>query len=235
MISPSSSSPNTTTTNWTRVGLLALPISGVLTAWTTLTPQPNPSTDFEAWSGFVTTTYYLVSHLLGTMLGIILLIFGDFALGAYLAMGRRSVRLGLVAMVITIVANTLGLVITGWPSFAAPAIGRAYLAGMEEAMRIDVGTDLIVIFMITITLGFVGNVLLGIAIWRSRTLPKWAGAIWIAWGVMFYIAGVLYGLLFVGSSPPTQPVGAVLMTISGEWIVWSVMRKPPSALQQQEA
>jgi hypothetical protein len=52
---------------------------------------------------------------------------------------------------------------------------------------------------------------------------------------MFYIAGVLYGLLFVGSSPPTQPVGAVLMTISGGWIVWSVMRKPPSALQQQEA
>ncbi len=177
MISPSSSSSPNTTTNWTRVGLFALPISGVLTAWATLTPQPNPSTDFEAWSGFVTTTYYLVSHLLGTMLGIILLIFGVFALGAYLAKGGRSIRLGLVAMVITIVANTLGLVITGWSSFAAPAIGRAYLAGMEEAMRIDVGTDFIVIFMTTIALGFIGNVLLGIAIWRSRTLPKWAGAI----------------------------------------------------------
>src|SRR3712207_1831249 len=133
MISPSSSSSPNTTTNWTCVGLFALPISGVLTAWATLTPQPNPSTDFEAWSGFVTTTDYLVSHLLGTMLGIILLIFGVFALGAYLAKGERSVRLGLVAMVITIVANTLGLVITGWSSFAAPAIGRAYLAGMEEA------------------------------------------------------------------------------------------------------
>jgi hypothetical protein len=238
MISPSSSSssPNTTTTtNWTRVGLLALPISGVLTAWATLTPQPNPVTDFEAWSGFVTTTYYLVSHLLGTMLGIILLIFGVFALGAYFTKGGRSVRLGLVAMVITIVANTLGLVITGWSSFAAPAIGRAYLAGMEEAMRIDVGIDFIVIFMITIALGFIGNVLLGIAIWRSRTLPKWAGAIWIAWAVLFYMAGILYGFLFTGSSPPTQPVGSLLMAISGAWIVWTALRQPPPALQQQDA
>ena len=130
MISPSSSSsPNTTITNWTRVGLLALPISGVLTAWATLTPQPNPSTDFEAWSGFVTTTYYLVSHLLGTMLGIILLIFGVFALGAYLAMGRRSVRLGLVAMVITIVANTLGLVTQDGPPSQHPlSDGRTWRA-----------------------------------------------------------------------------------------------------------
>ena len=102
-------------------------------------------------------------------------------------------------------------------------------------MRIDVGTDFIVIFMITIALGFVGNVLLGIAIWRSRTLSKWAGAIWIAWAVLFYMAGILYGFLFTGSSPPTQPVGSLLMAISGAWIVWTALRQPPPALQQQDA
>ncbi len=81
--------------------------------------------------------------------------------------------------------------ITGWSSFAAPAIGRAYLAGMEDGMRIDVDVDFLVIFMITIALSFIGNVLLGIAIWRSRTLPKWAGAIWTGWAVLFYVAGML--------------------------------------------
>jgi hypothetical protein len=141
----------------------------------------------------------------------------------------------LVAMVITVAANTLALPITGWSAFAAPAIGRAYIAGIEDAMRIDVGTDFIVIFMLTIVLAFVGNVLLGIAIWRSRTLPKWAGAIWIAWAVMFYLAGILYGFLFTGSSPPTQPVGSLLMAISSGWIVWTVMRQPSPTLQQQEA
>ncbi|MDQ4101808.1 MAG: hypothetical protein M3115_06440 [Thermoproteota archaeon] len=236
MISSSSSSPNTL--SWIRIGLLALPISGLLTMWSTLIPQPNPGTEFEAWSRFVTTTEYFVSHLLGTNLGIILLIFGVIALGAYLAKdGGRSGRFGLVAMVIIITANTLALMSAGgWSTFTAPAIGRAYLAGIEEAMLIDVGLDYIVIFMLVIVLAFIGNVFLGVAIWRSRILPKGAGAIWIAWAVMFYVAGVLSGFLVTSSSLPTQPVGSLLMAISGGWIVWGVFRQPsPAALQQQEA
>jgi len=204
--------------------------------WSTLIPQPNPSTEFEAWSHFVTTTDYLISHLLGSNLGIILLIFGVIALGAYLTRGRSG-RFGLVAMVIIIAANALALMSAGgWSTFAAPAIGRAYLAGIEDAMQIDVGIDYIVIFMLVIALSFIGNVLLGIAIWRSRIIPKWAGAIWIVWAVMFYVAGVLSGFLFTSSSLPTQPIGSLLMAISGGWIVWSVFRQPPTvALQQQEA
>jgi hypothetical protein len=224
-----------TTINWIRAGLLALPISGLLTMWSTLIPQPNPVTEFEAWSHFVTTADYLISHLLGSNLGIILLIFGVIALGAYLTRGHSG-RFGLVAMVIIIAANALALMSAGgWSTFAAPAVGRAYLAGIEDAMRIDVGIDYIVIFMLVIALSFIGNVLMSIAIWRSRIIPKWAGAIWIAWAVMFYVAGVLSGFLFTNSSLPTQPIGSLLMAISGGWIVWSALRRPPPALQQQEA
>jgi hypothetical protein len=158
------------------------------------------------------------------MLGIILLIFGVIALGAYIAKGGQPVRLALVAMVITIAANMLFLPITGWAAFGEPAIGRAFLSGIEEAMQINPGIDFIVIFLLSILLAFLGNVLLGIAIWRSRTLPKWAGIIWIAWAVMFYVAGVMYGFLFAGSSPPTQPTGSLLMAISGGWIVWRVFQ-----------
>ena len=233
MMSSPSSPPNTI--NWIRIGLLALPISGLLTIWSTLIPQPNPTTEFQAQSRFVTTIEYLISHLLGTNLGIILLIFGVIALGAYIAKEGPSGRLGLLAMVITIAANTLGLMSAGgWSTFAAPAIGRAYLSGIEDAMLIDVGLDYIVIFMLVIVLAFIGNVLLGIAIWRPRTLPKWAGAIWIAWAVLFYVAGVLSGFLFTRSSLPTQPIGSLLMAISGRWIVWRVFRQPPPTLKQQE-
>ena len=56
----------------------------MLTAWATITPQPNPVIEFESRSRFVTTTAYLLAHLLGTTLGIILLNFGVLALGAYL-------------------------------------------------------------------------------------------------------------------------------------------------------
>ena len=178
----------------------------------------------------------MFTHLVGTILGIILLIFGVIALGAYFAQkGVRSGRLGLVAMVVTIAANMLFLPIAGWAAFGEPVIGRAYLSGIEEAMQFNPSIDFSAIFLVSILLAFIGNVLLGIAIWRSRTLPKWAGAIWIAWAVMFYVAGVLYGLFFVGSSPPTQPIGSLLMAISGGWVVWSVFRQtPPAALKQQQ-
>jgi ABC-type nickel/cobalt efflux system permease component RcnA len=125
--------------------------------------------------------------------------------------------------------------VDGPPLRRQPAIGRAYLEGMEDAMRVDEGADFIVIFMLVIALSFIGNVLLDIAVWRSGILSKWAGAIWIAWAVMFYVAGVLSGFLFTSSSLPTQPIGSLLMAISGGWIVWSALRRPPPALQQQEA
>jgi hypothetical protein len=117
------------------------------------------------------------------------------------------------------------LPIVGWAAFGEPAIGRAYLSGIEGASDVNPGTDFIVIFLLSIALAIIGNVLLGVAIWRSGTLPKWSGAIWIAWTVVFYAAGVLFGLLFLGSSPPTQPVGSLLMTISGGLIVWRVFHQ----------
>ena len=85
----------------------------MLTAWATITPQPNPVIEFEARSRFVTTTAYLLAHLLGTTLGIILLNFGVLALGAYLVKSLSG-RLGLEAMVTTIAANMLFLPISGW-------------------------------------------------------------------------------------------------------------------------
>lgn len=173
----------------------------------------------------------MLTHILGTILGIILLVFGVISLGAYLAKERG--RLGLIAMVITIAANLLFLPIAGWAAFGEPAIGRAYQSGIEEARQVNPGVDFIVIFLLSIVLAFVGNVLLGIAIWRSRTLPRWSGALWIAWAVLFYAAGVLFGLLVLGSSPPTQPLGSVLMAISGGGIAWSVFRHSRSSALQQ--
>ena len=228
----SSSSSSAKTINWIRIGLLALPIYGLLTIWATANPQPT--SDMDAWSRFVTTTEYTVSHLVGSIFGVILAIFGSIALGAYLTRGRSG-RLGLVAMVLTIAGNAMLLPFFGYSAIGAPAIGRAYLAGNTDVMEIQVDPLFSTIRLQVVALAFVGNVLLGVAIWRSRTLPKWAGAIWIASAVVFYVLGVIYGIAFTGNSPPTQPMGAVLMAVSGGWIVWSVFRqRPPATLQQHK-
>ena len=40
------------TTKRIGVGLLGLPLYGVLTFWSSLDPQPDPNTDYEAWSRY---------------------------------------------------------------------------------------------------------------------------------------------------------------------------------------
>jgi hypothetical protein len=222
------SQPNTA--NWIRLGLLALPLYGVLTFWPSLDPQPDPNTDYEAWSHYVSTNYYVLKHLLGSGLGLILAIFGTFALGAYLANSSAG-RLGLVAMVITVLGTALFLPAMGVSTFAAPAEGQAYLAGIEEFSKLPssfadtvfAATSLLVILLL-----FVGNVLLGIAIWRSGTLPKVAGAIWATAAVFMYPLGIVYAAVILGvqSTPPTVLVGAALIVIAGGWMSLRTLRRP---------
>ncbi len=136
----------------------------------------------------------------------ILAIFGVFALGAYLSGGRAG-HLGLVAMVVTVIGQALSLVIGGVSTFALNAIGRAYLAGTKDVMKLQFPTAMSVLFGLALLLLVLGNVLLGVAVWRSETLPKWAGAIWVASALLFYVLGAVLGMATTGSSLLTQPVG----------------------------
>ena len=49
---------------------------GLLIAYATLKPQPDQVADPEGWARFVSSTSYLVSHVLGNVLGTALVIFG---------------------------------------------------------------------------------------------------------------------------------------------------------------
>ena len=183
----------------------------------------------EEWARFVGSTSYLVDHIFGAIGGAIFAILGAFALGAYLADGRAG-RLGLAAMVITVVGQALGLVIGGISTFATNAIGRAYLGGMEGILRaVKFSSGMTVIFALAILLMLVGNVLLGIAVWRSGTLPRWAGGLWVASALMFYVLGAVIGMATTGSSLLTQPLGGLLMVIGGGWIALSALRRSSTA------
>jgi len=223
------STPNVT--RWIGIGLLGLSLYGVLTFFSSLDPQPDPSTHYEAWSRFVTTDSYVLKHLFLSVLGVVFQIFGTFALGAYL-IGSRSGRMGLAAMVITVLGSTLFLTIGGVSTFAAPQEGHAYLSGIEEYRELPAilaNTIQTATFGVSILLGFVGNVLLGVAVWRSGILPKWAGALWAAAPVLMYVFGLVYAMTIgARATPPTVPAGAVLLAISGAWMAWSVLRRPSS-------
>jgi hypothetical protein len=202
---------------WIRAGLWALPVYGLLTVWSTLEAQPDQTTAPEAWARFVGSTAYVTNHTLGAIGGAVFAILGVMALGALLAPGRAG-RLGLWALVMTVVGHALGLVIGGISAYATPAVGRAYLAGFPEVMQIEFPVQMTVVFALALLLMFVGNLLLGLAVWRSGALPRWAGAAWIASTVLFYLLGAVLGASTTGSSLPTQPVGAALMVAAGVWI-----------------
>ena len=211
------------------IGLLGLPIYGVLTFFSSLNPQPDPNTHYEAWARYVTTDFYLLKHLFASGLGLILVIFGTIALGAYLITSRAG-RMGLVGMVIAVFGTLLFLMIGGLSIFAVPKEGQAFLAGIEEYAKLPTilaDTALLPTMGVGVLLMLVGNVLLGVAVWRSGILPRWAGALWVA-GSALPLLGQIYIILPIGadSTPPTVPTGAVLLVIGGAWMAYSVLRRP---------
>ena len=224
------SAPNVT--RWIGIGLLGLPLYGAMTFFSSLDPQPDPNTHLEAWSRFVTTDSYVLKHLLLSDLGIVFAIFGTFALGVHLASSCAG-RMGLWAMVVTVFGSALFLTIGGVTTFAAPEEGQAVLAGVEEfesLPTIFANTLMMATFGVAVLLMLAGNVLLGVAVWRSGTLPKWAGALWVA-GSTLPLLGQLYIMLPIGadSTPPTVPMGALLLAIGGAWMAYRVLRGPSTA------
>jgi hypothetical protein len=211
--------------SWIRVGLFALPAYGLLTAYATLEPQPDQASDPDGWARFVSSTSYLVGHVIGNVLGTALAIFGTFALGAFLATSRAP-RLALSGMVLAVAGHILFTVPGAISTFATPAIGTAYLAGNRDVMALEFTDVVTAIIALGLLLAVIGNTILGVAIWRSGTLPRWAGVIWVVATFIFYVLGAALGMATTGASLPTQPVGAALLAVSGGWIAWFALRSP---------
>jgi hypothetical protein len=107
-------------------------------------------------------------------------------------------------------------------AYTIPALSRSFLNDRPESKRIidaifawPFGTILTLSFVLY-SLGFV---LFGVPIWRSETLPRWAG-----------ILVTVHAPLISG---PFSVVGSLLAVAGGGWIALSVLRSPPA--QQSES
>jgi hypothetical protein len=195
----------------------------LITAYATLKPQPDQVVDPEGWARFVSNPAYLVGHILSNVVGTALIIFGTFALGAYLTTSRAP-RLALWGMVLAVIGHIFFTVPGVISTFATPAIGVAYLAGNRGVMELQFAAAATAITLLGLVFATVGNLILSAAIWRSGTLPRWAGIIWAAGTLTFYILGFAAGLATTGASLPTQPIGALLLAAGGGWIAWFALQ-----------
>ena len=173
------------TTNLIRVGILALPISGLVALVGLIASYnvPDPRLDPRRAAQVLSSTGYFLSQFVGNVLDFTLLIFGVIALTAYLA--TTSVKgMALVAMVLSLVSIALILSVSGVAAYALPVIGRAYLDGQQDVINPggqQGARDIIVAILgsparensiLVFFLISAGFIHFGIAVWRSGVLRK---------------------------------------------------------------
>ena len=204
-----------------RVGIWALPIAGLLSLVGGLVDLsiPDPGNDPTGAAQAASTTGYFLSQFVGNVLAVTLAIFGVLALFAYLV-NTRGGRLATLGMVLNVLGLCLILSFLGVITYAIPALSQEYVNGQQDAFQMTdalFSGKLFTIIILSGLLQFVGFVLLGVAIWRSETLPKWAGA-------LLGVAGLL--LAVPADIPFLNVVASVLLVIAGVGIALSVLRGP---------
>jgi hypothetical protein len=161
-----------------------------------------------------------IVYSLGTMLGILLGVYGFIALYALLAHSQATVaRLAFWGMVLNI-GLILLLPALGVYAFAGPPVADLYPRDPQRAIALSAGFGTpayLATIIIQAILYCVGSLLFGIAIWRSGTLPRWAG-------VLFFLQAPL--IQFVPLiSYPGEIAGALMLAVSSLWIVWVGWRR----------
>ena len=208
--------------SWVRLGMFALPCSGLLGTISILLPGVfiDPSVDprgFAQASGSIG---------LGNMLGIVALVLwlvGIQALYSFLA-GMSVRRWALVALIFSFAGIGLFLPLAGILAFAAPVAGRAYLNGDKNAISliadsIALSNPSALLFGGLSVLPFiVCSIIFGLVIWRCRELPRWTGITYAVAGTLSFLSAPLYNFT-------VALLGGLLLLIGGGWIFVSVARR----------
>ncbi len=188
--------------------LWLLPVYGLLLMLSTLTHEPDHTEDFAAWSRYVTTDVFVVSHLVGSILGAGLGLVGVMAALVLLVRGPAPVA-ATVGAAMTVLGNVCFTSVFAAAAYAQPAIGRAYLAGRPGAEDLydDVyGTPLLVMFGVGALFFVAGAVVLGRAVARTAPGLRWAGYAYAASLVLFLVAGFTVAVV--------QPVAGAAVAVA---------------------
>ena len=160
-------------------GLALLP-QGILTANVPSAPEQN----MEFAAGANSFGYRLSMMLV--VISLALFILGVFALYAHLSQTKQE-KMAFAGLIVTVGLLALFLPMTGFAAFVVPAIGALIEQGHTEMVAVMAETFKEPFLPIQFFAGIfwnIGNILLGVAIWRSRTLWKWGGLLFIIYGVV---------------------------------------------------
>ena len=184
---------------WARRAIWLLPVWGLLLVLSTLTAQPDFDTNFEGYARYITTTPFLLSHILASIGGAALGCIGAVALSVHLATSRAA-RMALWGMAAFAASQVLTSSVFGVAAFFQPAVGRAYLQGQQAVARainseVYGAAEIFVVVGAGILLMMAGAVLLGWAAARVGVGPSWAGIVFAVAVPVFAIGGQIFNIL----------------------------------------
>jgi hypothetical protein len=202
---------------WARRFIWLIPVWAILLVVSTLSQQPDFTTDFEGYARYITTTPFLLSHLVASIGGAAFGCVGAVALAVHMST-TRAAGMALWGMAAFSAAQVLTASVFGVAAFFQPAVGRAYLEGQQDVARMinnDVyGPNVFAVVGVGLLLMIVGAVFLGSAAARARVGPPWAGIVFAAAVPVFAIGGQIFGIL--------HTVAGLAIVISSTMLAWSV-------------
>jgi hypothetical protein len=209
-----------------RFGLSMLPLAGLLAVLGLALRGAfgNPSVDASGFAQAAVSANFGTAWLL-ILLGSVVRLYSLVVLNDVLAQTRAG-RLAWWALVLSFAAEALFLSLTGFLAFAAPVAAKLYLQG--DVRMLDVvmagffsGPVLSVLYPSGL-LGTLGSILFGIAIWRSSSLPKWAGVLYaLTTPLLAFAPAFSYTL---------ELLGGLLLLVSSAWIAAAAWGQPAAEM-----
>lgn len=195
-----------------RWALWTVPLAGIVGLVGVLLRSPFalPIPDVDRWAAVATQPVFTTSQFL-ILIGYVLPFIGFWGLYALLQ-DQKNESIAFWGFMLSVWGTALALPTLGITAFAGPLAASSYLAGNANAAQwiVDAVTGDGFAVGITAALSYtVGPALLGIAVWRSGTLPKWAGLLFALHGPCLSFGFGMYPILIVGW---------VLLIVSGSWI-----------------
>lgn len=184
-----------------------LPVWAALLLYATLTEQPDPQTVFADFAAYVTTSQFLLTHIVGSIVGAAIGSIGLIGLMLFLQDTKVAGR-AIFGMAATIAGNILMSSTYGVAAFAQPAMGRMFKAGHQNALEFynqTYAAPLVGTALTGLLLFIVGGVFTGMALLASGRFTRWAG-----WGYLMATTCFALGLFF---PPILQTISSALLLL----------------------
>ena len=200
-----------------RTGLLTLVIGSVMgiIALVLRGPVPLPNADVDAWARAVTGSNYFLAQVL-TIFAYVIPYFGFWGIYASLARLEEVERLAFWGFMCSIIGTSLAIATLGIFSFVSPQLAERYFQGdnllPEIISQVAIGQPAMINILGGV-LYLLGTGLLGLAIWRSGSLPKWAGILIALHGLFLVFGFMLFPVLFLSW---------VFLLCGGLWLVYGL-------------